>query len=111
MDSRWDLGFITDEQEYIQQRMKLQQELEQLTPVTNNELERAADLLNNFKRHWMACGNDEEAQAALVGQIVKRVYVQGKVVTGITLRSNCHLILGQKINEPTAFTVDPFILK
>lgn len=111
MDSRWDLGFITDEQEYIQQRMKLQQELEQLTPVENNDLERAADLLSNFRNHWKQCGDDVEAQAVLVGQIVERVYVQGKLVTAITLRSNCHLVLGHKTNEPTAFTVDPFILK
>ena len=103
--------FIKDEQEYIQQRMKLQQELEQLTPIANDELERATDLLNNFKHHWKKRGDDVEEQAALIRQIVERVYVQGKLVTAITLRSNCHLVLGQKINEPTVFTVDPFILK
>lgn len=110
MDSRWDLGFITDEQEYIRQRLQLQQELERLTPVDNDDLERAVDLLDNFTVHWNVCDADVEEQAALVRQIVERVYIQGKEVVAMTLRSNCHLVLGHKINGPTAYTVDPFIL-
>ncbi len=109
MDSRWDHGFITDEQEYIQQRLKLQHEMERLTPVDTNDLERAADLLHNFTFHWQQTGLDVEAQAALIGQIVERVYVQGKEIVAMTLRSNCHLVLGHKINGPTEYTVDPFI--
>ena len=109
MDMRWDHGFITDEYEFLQQRLKLQQEMEQLTPVDNNELERAVDLLNNFGSHWEACGDDTEAQSALIKQVVERVYVQDKQVVAMTLKSNCHLVLGHKINEPTEYTVDPFI--
>ena len=32
MDARWDHGFIASEDEYVQQRIRLQMELEQLTP-------------------------------------------------------------------------------
>jgi hypothetical protein len=109
MDWRWDNGLFTDEQEYMQQRIKLQQELEQLTPVDRNDLERAADLLDNFSLHWKACGEDVEAQSALVKQIIERVYVRGNEVVAITLQSNCHLVLGHNVNGPTEFTVDPFI--
>lgn len=38
MDTRWDHGFITSEEEYIQQCIKLQMELKQLTPVADDEL-------------------------------------------------------------------------
>lgn len=78
--------------------------------MDTNDLERAADLLDNFACHWQSCGENVEAQTALIEQIIERVYVQGKEVVAMTLRSNCHLVLGCKINEPTAYTVDPFIL-
>ena len=109
MDTRWDHGFITDEQKFLEQRIKLQQELEQLTPVDNNDLDRAVDLLTNFTSHWEACGDDIEAQSALVKQIVERVYVQDEQVVAMTLHSNCHLVLGHNVNGPTEYTVDPFL--
>ncbi|HRW06045.1 MAG TPA: recombinase family protein [Caldilineaceae bacterium] len=109
MDERWDLGFITDKDEYMRQRMELQYELEKLTPVDTNELEKAADLLDNFEKYWNACGDNSEAQHELVKQIVERVYVQGKEVIAMTLHSNCHLVLGHKTNEPTEYSVDPFL--
>jgi len=111
MDQRWDLGFFSDEQEYLQQRIKLQQELEQLTPIDNNELERAADMLANFTTFWQKCGKDVEAQHKLIKQIVERVYVEGDKVVAMTLKSNCHLVLGHKINEPTEYSVDPFMCR
>ena len=109
MDMRWDHGFITDEYEFLQQRLKLQQEMEQLTPVDNNDLERAVDLLTNFGSHWEACGDDTEAQSALIKQIVERVYVEDQQVVAMTLHSNCHLVLGHNVNGPTEYTVDPFL--
>jgi site-specific DNA recombinase len=109
MDERWDMGFITDKETYIRQRMELQQELEKFTPVDTNDLEQAADLLDNFEVHWAACGEDTEAQSTLVKQIVERVYVQGQDIVAMTLKSNCHLVLGHKTNEPTVYTVDPFL--
>ncbi len=109
MDSRWDLGFITDEEEYIQQRMKLQQELENLAPVNTNELERAVDLLDNFTLYWEECGYDVEAQSKLLKQILERVYVKGKNVVAITLKPNCHLVLGDDRDKSTEYTFDPFL--
>lgn len=76
MDTCWDHGFITDEQEYLRQRLELQQQLEQLTPVDNNDLERAVDLLDNFASYWEECGEDPELQAELINKIVERVYVR-----------------------------------
>ncbi len=49
MDARWDHGFIASEDEYVQQRIRLQMELEQLTPVPHDELEQAADMLDQFQ--------------------------------------------------------------
>ena len=48
MDFRWDQGFVTDEDEYLEQRVKLQQELEQLTPIPDDELEIALNILGDF---------------------------------------------------------------
>lgn len=107
MDMCWDNGFITDEQEYLQQRIKSQMELEQLRPIPVNDLERAADLLNNFQTHWENLKGNEEGRHELIKLIVERVYVEEKRVVAMTLQSNCHLVLGHKVNGPTRFQVDP----
>jgi site-specific DNA recombinase len=58
MDFRWDHGFITDKNAYLEERLKLQQELEQMTPIPDEDLEIAADLINNFRKYWdLARGN------------------------------------------------------
>jgi hypothetical protein len=106
MDKRWDHGFVTNEDDYIEQRIKLQMELEQLSPVADDELEQAADLLMNFQAHWDRLEGNEEARHDLVKLIVERVYVQDEQVVAMTLRSNYHLVLNHKTNEPTEFTVD-----
>lgn len=108
-DTRWDHGFFTDENEYLQKRIALQQELEKLTPVENSDLERAADLLDNFSDYFKKCGDDVDAQSALVNQIVERVYVQDRNVVAVTLKSNCHLVLGHNTNGPTEYSADPFL--
>src|SRR5690606_14651850 len=54
MDFRWDMGFITDKDTYVEQRIKLQKEIEALTPIPDDELIKAADIVNNFPRHWQA---------------------------------------------------------
>lgn len=109
MDMRWDNGLILDEGEYMERRIKLQLELEQLKPVDDNELEQAADLLNNFKYHWERLEGNHEARHELVKLIVERIYVADKEVKAMTLRSNYHLVLGHKTNEPTYQEVDPFL--
>jgi len=109
MDFRWDRGFVTDEKDYMDKRLQLQQELEQLTPVADDDLQRAVDILENFKEHWEACKDDPEAQHELVKLIVERVYVRNEQVVAMTLRSNYHLVLGHNVKEPTEFSVDPFV--
>jgi site-specific DNA recombinase len=109
MDARWDHGFIIDEQEYLENRMKLQLELEQLNPVSHDDLEQAADLLENFKFHWERLEGDDKGQQELVSLIVERIYVADREVKVVTLRSNYHLVLGHKTNGPTYQQVDPFL--
>ena len=94
MDFRWDHGFITDQDDFMSKRLQLQQELEKLTPVPQDDLERAADLLANFREHWEACGSDTEAQHRLIKLIVERVYVQGEAVVAMTLCADYHIVLG-----------------
>ena len=107
MDKRWDNGFIIDEQEYVEQRLNLQMELENLTPVPNDELERAADILRNFSSHWERLEGDEEGRHELIKLIVERAYVKDDELVAMTLRSNYHLVLGHKTNGPTYHEVDP----
>ena len=83
--------------------------MESLTPIPEDDLERAADLLENFSEHWGACGDDTEAQHKLVKLIVKRVYVQDDEVVAMTLRSDYHIVLGHKLNGPTQVPVDPYV--
>jgi len=109
MDFRWDHGLIVDQTEYLEKRLKLQQELESLTPIPEDDLERAADLLENFTEHWEACGDDTEAQHKLVKLIVKRVYVKDDEVVAMTLRSDYHIVLGHKLNGATQVPVDPYV--
>ena len=78
-----------------------------MTPVTDDELAQAADLLTNFKSHWERLEGDEEARHELVKLIVERVYVHDDRVVAMTPRSNYHLVLNHKANGPTEFTVDP----
>ncbi|MCZ7543363.1 MAG: hypothetical protein M5R40_07390 [Anaerolineae bacterium] len=92
MDFRWDHGFITDQNSYLEERVRLQQELERLTPMGDDELERAADLLAHFSAHWDATGEDRRKQRELIGLIVARVWVKGDQVVALSLRPLPHHI-------------------
>ncbi len=110
MDARWDHGFITDEQEYIRQRVELQQEMERLTPIPDNELEQAVELSENFPAHWERLEGQPEAQSDLIRLLVERVYVEDDRVVAVTLPLNLHMVLGHNINGPTTtYMADPFI--
>ncbi len=109
MDFRWDQGFITDRNDYLEKRVKLQQDLEQLTPISNDDLERAVDMLENFGSHWQACKGDPEAQHRLVALIVERVYVQDEEVVAMTLKADYHVVLGHKLNGSTEISVEPSV--
>jgi len=106
MDFRWDQGFITDKMDYIEKRVKLQQELEQLIPLPEDDLVRAADILENFEKYWNACNGDTEEQHRLIKLIVERVYVQDEAVVALTMKADYHVVLGHNGNEPTTISVD-----
>ena len=108
MDVRWDNGFIADEQEFLEQRLKLQYQLEQLTPVPQEDLEDAANMLGAFDNQLATLNGDLEGQGKLIGNIVERIYVQDKSIAAMTLKSNCHLVLGHNVKEPTSVEIDPF---
>lgn len=105
MDFRWDNGFITDQASYLEQRLPLQQELEQLTPIPDDDLEKARDLLENFASHWEATNGNREEQYQLIKLIVSRVWVRGDRVVAMSLRPNCHVTLGLESAKPTEVTV------
>ena len=107
MDFRWDQGFITDKADYLDKRVQLQQELEKLTPLPEDDLERAADMLTNFRHHWEECNGDVEAQHRLMKLIVERVYVSGERVVAITFKADYHVVLGDNANGSTLIEVDP----
>ncbi|MGB3717705.1 MAG: IS30 family transposase [Candidatus Promineifilaceae bacterium] len=62
MDTRWDHGFFAGELDY----------LEQLTPVPDDELQRAADMLENFGDYWDNLKDDPNGRPEFVWQIVER---------------------------------------
>lgn len=101
MDFRWDQGFITDKSDYLEKRVRLQQELEQLMPIAEDELERAVDILANFRHYWDSCNGDPDAQYRLIKLIVERVYVQDEDVVALTLKADYHVVMGHKTKEPT----------
>ncbi len=110
MDVRWDNGFIASEHEYMKKRIELQHELEQLTPVGDDELEQTANILENFAEHWQRLEGNEDGRHELVKLIVDRVYVEDETVVAMTLKSNYHLVLGHNAKEPTELSVDPYVV-
>ena len=105
MDFRWDNGFITDKDAYLEQRIKLQQELEQLTPIPDNDLATAADVLKNFEIHWEAASSDRKEQQRLIQLIVARVWVRDDTLVAMSLRPNYHVTLGMESKKPTKVAV------
>ena len=74
-----------------------------------NYINTAADVLENFQTHWEDCTEDMEKQHLLIKLIVERVCVEDDVVEAITLKSDYHIVLGHKANEPTFMEVDAHI--
>ncbi len=100
LDVRWDMGFITDKDEYIEKRQQLQNELAALSPLAEDDsLQVAADMLEHFPKHWQKCGDDKERQHQLISRIVERVYVCGDRVTALTLRADYHIVLTGSIDK------------
>src|SRR5690349_8664805 len=94
MDFRFDYGMIVDRDEYLIKRAELQAEFEKLQPAANTDLlQGAADLIDNFKAHFEACGDDIDAQNRLVSQVVERVFVQGREVVAVMFKRDIHAVL------------------
>lgn len=99
MDFRWDYGFITDKDVYIEQRIQLQHELEKLAPADEDELEIATDILNNFSAHWDKTRGNRKQQEMLLKLLVKRIWVRGDRVSGILLRPDFYIGLEGEITS------------
>ncbi len=89
----------------LEERVKLQQELEQLTPLTDDDLEVAADLLQHFTTHWDAASDDPKEQQRLVQLIVACVWVRGDRVMALSLRPNYYVTVGLESTKPTEVSV------
>lgn len=74
--------------DYLEKRVQLQQELETLTPIPEDDLERAADMLENFGKYWNACKGNAEEQHRLLKLIVERIYVKDNQVAALTLKAD-----------------------
>lgn len=96
MDFRFDNGFITNAEEYVEKRLMLQSELESLTPIPDDDLVYAADLLDNFELYFEACDGDTEKQNELLKTIINRVYVQGEKVVAIELKADMYVVIGRE---------------
>jgi hypothetical protein len=75
MDFRWDNGFIPDQEEYLQNRLGLQQGLEQLKPMSLDESEAAADLLEDLT-HWETAAENPAEQQRLIHLIFERIRIK-----------------------------------
>ena len=76
-----------------------------MTPIPDDELEVAADVIENFTAHWVATKGDLKAQQALIQLIVARVWVEGERVVGMSLRPNYHITVGLDNTKPTEIEV------
>lgn len=84
MDQRFDLGFIQLES-YRAERSAAQDEINTLKALLtiDSEIEEAADVLNNFSKHWIARNGDPEAQNELLRKILCAVYVKDRDQIGL----------------------------
>lgn len=91
MDFQWIYGFIANPEQYIEERYKLQQELEQLAPIADDEVAIATDIVSNFGKHWDMQIGDHKAQKELLTMVVKRVWTRDGLLTAILLRPNIYI--------------------
>ena len=106
MDFRWDHGFITDADEYLEKRLTLQQKLEQMTPIPDGDLAVAEDLIENFGMYWEAAVENPVEQERLLKLMLVRVWVEDDNVVRLCLRPNFHITAGLDAKRPTEISVD-----
>jgi len=106
MDFRWDHGFVTDKDAYVEKRLALQVELEQLTPIPDEDLDYAAEVLDHFEERWEAAEDDSEAQEFLLKLLLVRVWAKDGQIVSLCLRPDFHITAGLDTKRPTALVVD-----
>lgn len=98
IDFQFRHDFLRDE-EYVEERQKLKDEINALRPLELDVLEEAADLLQNFKVYWNQCtlqNQPDLARQQLLSRVVSQVFVDGDRVIALALKGNMALILGEK---------------
>jgi DNA invertase Pin-like site-specific DNA recombinase len=94
MDYRFDTGLITDRAEFTLKRAALQYEFDKLKPIVNTDaLTSAADLIDNFGKHFDACAGDVAAQNRLISRLIQRIYIAGKKVEAIQFKTDIYAVL------------------
>lgn len=95
MDFRFDNGLIVDMDRYLEERSKIQELINRLTPLLTipEQLVQAASLLNNFQQHFDECKGDVDKQHELIKLIIERVYVRDEKITRVVFTEDCELVL------------------
>jgi hypothetical protein len=106
MDFRWSCGFIVNENECLENRLALQQEPEHLTPIPEEELAFAVDLLAHFGGYWEAAKGKPDEQERLLKPTLVRVWVVEDRVVKLCLRPNLYITAGLETKRPTEISVD-----
>ena len=111
MDFRWDQGFVMNKDTFMEERIKLQQQLEELTPIPDDDLEKAANILNNFEQHWKSIAHDKQAQEKLIKMVVARVWVKDDDVMSLSLHPHFHVAIGLESTTSTEVDADRNIVR
>ena len=96
MGFRWDFGFITDKDVY----------LEQMIPIPDEELDFAGDLLTNFQEYWDRAQDNLREQERLFNLMLARIWADVGQITQLHLRPNLHVAAGLDVKRPTEISVD-----
>lgn len=90
VDFRFDMGYISKD-EYLEKRQTLQAELEELSPIPQDELAQAADMLTHFRERWEDA--DGDSRKKLLQLVIEKVFVKGDYVVALTLRPSYHVLV------------------
>ena len=95
IDFRFDMGFMSKE-EYLEKRRELQDALDALTPIPQDELEKAAQMLANFRQQWEEANG--ELRKKLIHRVVEKAWVQGDAIVAVTLYPSYHVLVATQDN-------------
>jgi hypothetical protein len=75
--------------------------------VTDDELQRVADMLENFGDYWINLEGYGNGCHELMKLFVERVQMGEDAFVGMSLKSCYRLVLGHNAKGSTEYTVDP----